>query len=102
MEGDFSNLGYTPQQKHDLEWGYYMVSFVPGAWDAIARNDIDQNTNFMCFLHPDKYVEYTINEVVFSLNEFTVGFVMQTMETIAKRGWQKYKQDRELNFMRPD
>ena len=102
MQGSFANLGYTPQQKHDLEWGYYMMNFVPGAWDVIARDDIDQNTNFMCFSHPDTYVEYTLNEVIFNLNEFNIGFVMRVMETIAKHGWDKYKEERELNFMKPN
>ena len=102
MEGNFSNLGYKPQEKHDLEWGYYIMNFVPDAWNVIVRDDIDQNTNFLCFSHPDKHVEYTLNEVVFSLNEFTVGMVMRAMETIAKHGWMKYRCERELIFMRPD
>ena len=98
MEGNFSNLGYKNQEKHDLEWGYYMMNFIPGAWDVIARNDIDQNTNFVCFSHPDKYVEYTVNEVIFHLNEFTVRLVMRTMEKISKNGWLTYKKEREIAF----
>lgn len=102
MEGKFSNLGYTSQQKQDLEWGYYIMNFVPGAWDVIASDDIDQNTNFLCFDHPDTHVNYTINEVVFSLNEFTVGFVMRTMETIGKIGWNKFKEQRQLSLLKPN
>ena len=94
MEGKVSNLGYTAQEKHDLEWGYYMTNFVTGAWDVLAREDIDQDTNFIFFSHPDTHVNYIINEVVFSLNEFSIGFVMRTMETIAKRGWSDYRENR--------
>jgi len=102
MEGDFSNLGYTPQQKHDLGWGYYIMDSVPGSWDVLRHPDISQNTIFACFSHPDTYIEYTINEVVFHLNEYTIGFVMRTMETIAKHGWDKYKHEREITFMKPN
>ena len=102
MEGDFFNLGYSPQERHDLGWGYYMMNCVPGSWDVLRHPDISQNTIFTCFSHPDTYIEYTINEVVFHLNEYTIGFVMRTMETIAKHGWDKYKHEREITFMKPN
>jgi hypothetical protein len=102
MEGNFSNLGYTPQQKHDLEWGYYTMNFIPECWDVLRLPSITQETDFVVFSHPNKDVCGTINEVVFNLNEYTINMVMRTMETIAKHGWAKYKRERELNFMRPD
>ena len=102
MQGNFSNLGYTAKEKHDLDWGYYMMNFVPGSWDVIARQDIDQNTDFICFSHEDKDVEHTVNEVVFNLNEFTIGFVMRVMETIAKLGWAEYRHQREVSFFKPN
>ena len=94
MEGDFSNLGYTPQLKHDLEWGYYIMNFVPNAWHYFKLTSITQETDFVNFSHGNKDVCNTVNEVAFNLNEFTLNMVMRTMETIAKNGWNKYKEIR--------
>jgi hypothetical protein len=96
MEGDFSNLSYSSQEKHDLEWGYYIMNFVPGAWDALADESITKYTNFSCFFNKNKEIEGIINHVVFNLNEFTVGMVMRTMLKIARYGWDTYKKEREL------
>lgn len=101
MEGDFSNLGYTPQLKHDLEWGYYIMNFVPNAWHYFRLKSITHETDFVNFSHENKDVYNTVNEVAFNLNEFTLNKVMRTMETIAKNGWNKYKQERE-SFLRPN
>ena len=94
MQGEFSNLGYTPQQKHDLEWGYYIMNFIPECWEVLRLPDITQETDFVTFSHPNKHVRGTINEVVFNLNEFTLNMVMRVMEIIAKNGWNTYRKER--------
>lgn len=94
MEGDFSPLGYSPQDKQDLKWGYYIMNFIPECWDVLRLPDITHETDFITFSHPNKDVCGSINEVVFNLNEFTINKVMRTMVIIAKHGWNRYKQDR--------
>jgi len=98
MEGNFSNLGYTPQEKHDLEWGYYIMNFIPEAWDVLRLPDITQETDFVTFSHPNKDVRGTINEVAFNLNEFTINMVMRTMEVIAKHDWNSYRKQRLITI----
>jgi len=94
MEGDFSNLGYPPQLKHDLEWGYYIMKFIPECWEVLRLPDITQETDFVTFSHSNKDMRGTVNEVAFNLNEFTLNKVMRTMEIIAKHGWNHYKEKR--------
>ena len=98
MEGNFSGLGYSPQDKHDIEWCYHIMNFIPECWDVLRLSDITQETDFVTFSHPNKHVCGTINEVVFNLNEFTINKVMRVMETIAKSGWKHYREQRlEMN-----
>jgi hypothetical protein len=94
MEGDFSNLGYTPQLKHDLEWGYYIMNFIPECWQRLRLSSITQETDFVNFSHGNKDVCNTVNEVAFNLNEYTLNMVMRTMVIIAKHGWEHYKEKR--------
>jgi len=98
MEGDFSNLGYTPQLKHDLEWGYYIMNFIPECWQRLRLSSITEETDFVTFSHGNKDVCNTVNEVAFNLNEFTLNKVMRTMVIIAKHGWDAYRKQRLMTI----
>lgn len=88
--GDFSALNLDSNSMEMLTDAYYAVASVHKGWDHLRRPDVPLGGSFM-FTSNDPILATIQGKLTYTGHTgSSYGWVMRTMETIAKHGWEVY------------
>jgi len=89
-QGQFETLRLDSDSIQMLTDAYNAVESIPGGWDYLKRPDIPPRGSFM-FASNDATLTAIDGRLTYSGHSgSSYGWVMRTMETIAKNGWDVY------------